>query len=299
MKRLLLVVVSTLELISCHSNAGTLDNVISVSKVLLASAVQVKTVPPGQYATGVLVKIPADEARVFFVSNKHVFEAAKKLKLMVPSVDKSQNTIGTMELDIELFDNKNNPRFYLPSNAGVDIAIIPIRRDAFGVSHQAYFTSLTVDMFADDTVVFAGQPVCFCGYPLELTVNRSTSLLRTGTIAGVDTLKHLILLNADAFGGSSGSPVFIDLFASINGDYIRKHGVLKLFVGIIQGYVQVRSPLARTGSDNQVLTQSENSGIAVVVPASQLRVLVVEAAKRLPESDKSGVSPLIEQPKSK
>ena len=130
-------------------------------------------------------------------------------------------------------------------------------------------SSLPLYFYADMKNLFAGQTVSFSGYPLNLSVNRSKPLLRRGSIAGIDTVEDVIYLDADAFGGSSGSPVFIDLSSQANLEFLGTYK--QMLVGMISRYESFKKQLLNLQTGQIEMIQTENSGIAVVVPAETIR----------------------------
>jgi hypothetical protein len=112
--------------------------------------------------------------------------------------------------------------------------------------------------------------VVFTGYPLDIMVNGNQPLLRRGTIAGVDTVKNRIYLDADAFGGSSGSPVFINFDSPLHHEFQKTYG--QIFIGMIAGYVPFQKWLVDRETGRPEMRQTENSGIAVVVPAETIKL---------------------------
>jgi len=251
--------------------AGPLEDARFFEKIYLAVAIRVETIPTSTIGTGFLTKLEREPTKLVFTTNKHMVEGANELKLTVPIKDTSKIIIDTITINVPLFKDKVK-QYYIPDES-LDIAFLIIDKT---ILHKAdpkldivRFSSLPYSVYTSIKNLFAGQSVLFTGYPLGLTVNRTQPLLRKGSIAGIDTIRGVIYLDADAFGGSSGSPVFIDFSSQTNIEFWNTYE--QMLVGIIAGYLPFEKRLVNIETGRIEMVQTENSGIAVVVPAETIR----------------------------
>jgi len=251
------------------SQAGALEDARFFERVFVSVAVRVKTTPTGKIGTGFLTKIDGDDARVMLTTNEHLVDGASELYLTVP-IGRTSNAAATLLSFSVPFSRDSAQQTYIPHQ--MDLALIIIdkasMKSSANDSTTAHFSSLPYSYYATLDNLFAGQAVVFSGYPLGLTVHGGRALLRTGSIAGVDTAQDIIYLDADAFGGSSGSPVFIDFGSQANVQFFKTHN--QMLVGMVTGYVFEKKPLT-TESGPLPIEQKENTGIAIVIPAETIR----------------------------
>ena len=127
---------------------------------------------------------------------------------------------------------------------------------SISLSSCGYHDSLTV-----------GDEVVFFGFPLGLGARaRPTPIMRSGMIALLDSSHSTILLDAQVFGGSSGSPVIsTGYFAADPGPYKGR----RVLVGIVSGFrpAPLRYGMAKlqSSSPSQIITfPVENAGLATV-----------------------------------
>jgi hypothetical protein len=145
-----------------------------------------------------------------------------------------------------------------------------------------YVTIPTIQFITDEEVqkkiVVEGDPVLFSGLFIQSfsEVHRLEPIVRSGTLAMVPegvldtTLNrkpgHLYLAEAHAFGGNSGSPMFIDTnkFANIIG------GPSYKFLGVISGEVLENADLTLNVTTSFAANIGANSDVSTVVPAREL-----------------------------
>lgn len=246
---------------------ATRDN----QKVFLPIAIKIEKIPSSKIGTGFFARHELDRTKLIFTTNRHIVEDAEELKLTVPIKDSLDVIIKTITINVPLLKNSVK-QYYIP-DYDLDLALIIIDKSSLAKadpkSDFLLFSSLPFSAFTNTVHLFTGQEVIYTGYPLGLTVNGTQPLLRKGVIAGIDTLKNIIYLDADAFGGSSGSPVFIDLNSQANKEFIKLYR--QWLVGIISSYVPSYKYLVNKETQKVEMVQTENSGIAVVVPAETIR----------------------------
>jgi hypothetical protein len=161
----------------------------------------------------------------------------------------------------------------------VDLAITPIgmRRDIYD------FLCIPTTQFVTDEqvqkkVVVEGDPVLFSGLFIQSYSEAHTlePIVRSGTLAMVpyglvkttinNKLGHIYLAEAHAFGGNSGSPMFIDTnkFANIIS------GPSYSFLGVISGEVLENSDFTLNVTTSFSGTVGANSDVSMIVPASEV-----------------------------
>ncbi len=247
--------------------ASPLSELKFFERICGASAVKVSG-DDGSTGTGFFAKLPDSDSLIAFVSNKHVFGASKSLRVMVPLGDKDLNYTSTLEVTIPLYDSSGNKLFNV-ANSSLDIAAVVIPK-TFGGGR---FASLPLDLFADIGLLSTGMEVKFYGFPLGITADGIHPLIRKGVVAGVDTLKGIIYLDAQVFGGSSGSPVYLDPSSPANTEFLKKHNGAFL-IGIITSSFQGKKRLLDERTGKVAMIQTENIGLGIVMSASRIEKLL-------------------------
>ncbi|MGB2769965.1 MAG: serine protease [Candidatus Zixiibacteriota bacterium] len=241
------------------------------ARLYLSTAVKIRCHPDSsRYGTAFLTKNPKNPSQLVLTTNKHLVQHAKELEVRIPIKDTSGVIVDSWTARIPLYRDTVT-QFFTPES-DLDLALVPVERDWLRKpgGPTVHFSSLTYSFYAEMRNLVPGQSVVFTGYPLDIMVNGNQPLLRRGTIAGVDTVKNRIYLDADAFGGSSGSPVFINYDSPLHHEFLTTYG--EFFVGMIAGYVPFEKWLVDRETGRPEMRQTENSGIAVVVPAETIRL---------------------------
>ena len=271
MKNLKVIILLLFSFLPSILEAGVLDDARRFERIYLRTAIKVHAKPTDVLGTGLFTKFEQEPSKLIFTTNKHTIDGAKELELTVPITDTADVIIKTLTINVPLY--KDTLRQYYIPKEGFDIVLIVIEKEALRKadfsSDVIRFASLPYSWYIDAHNLFVGQSVVFTGYPLGLTVNRTQPLLRKGTIAGIDTTRNIIFLDADAFGGSSGSPVFIDYSTQANIEFYKIYK--QMLVGIISGYLPFKKKQINNQTGKIEMVQTENSGIAVVVPAETIR----------------------------
>jgi hypothetical protein len=169
----------------------------------------------------------------------------------------------------------------------VDLAAAPV-----GLSPEVYdYVVISTDQFINDddvkkNVLAEGDPVLFSGLFIQTfnEVHTLEPIVRSGTLAMVPasllptTMNnkpgHIYLAEAHAFGGNSGSPMFIDTnrFANvISGPSYR-------LLGVISGEVHENANLTLNVTTTLSGSVGENSDISTVVPAGEV-LKILKSAK--------------------
>lgn len=264
-----LLLLLLLSLVCAISLAGSLEDARSRQRMFVAAAIKVETFPNSQTGTGFLTKAEGYGNRLVFTTARHLIEGATDLKLSILFSDSSHTLTAPVTLRVPLY--KDNAKLYYEPPGGIDAVLIPIDQIALGKARMKagvalpVFISLPYRFYANMDSLFAGQSVLFPGYPLGITLDGGKPLLRKGSIAGIDRETKTIYLDADALGGSSGSPVFVDLTSQANVEFFRSSR--QLLVGMITGYMAEKRQMAEAPEEDEIL----HGGIAIVVPAETIR----------------------------
>lgn len=165
------------------------------------------------------LKDGSDRTLTLLISNRHVFiDPTLNLSIKLNRKDKDNAPLHGNIINFEQADFRS---IYFPHpDHSIDLACI----NASQISHtDAFYRNLHDDFLKDPdyTHIFPGSEATFVGYPANRydQVN-NLPLIRKGWISSMPSIdfngKGQIVLDAQVFQGSSGSPVF----TSVNGNYI-------------------------------------------------------------------------------
>lgn len=212
---------------------------------------------------------------IYLVTNRHVLLASGNLFVLVPFKD-DDGRVRTVELNLTNQFNLSETRVLLPTDPNVDLALLPLPLDDHILSEVGTIPSHAIHDAPIDSLV--ASQVFFLGFPVGLVdIKRPRALYRFGVVSGVKADGKL-LIDAQNFGGSSGSPIFLfptqlgasGIFISPGVNLI---GVMSAFEpSDLRGRsvpTQARSPIVPV----------ENSGIARAEWARELRLLIDKAEK--------------------
>ncbi|MHA2758241.1 serine protease [Aeromonas dhakensis] len=168
--------------------------------------------------TGFLFNTPLennDLTGVFLVSNKHVFGDPNRRIILnfhqkIENEDKPELGI-VKSIVIENFSG----HYYEHPDKDIDLACINVSAYV-GAENGVYSKHLHSEFFheADLSSVLPGSEVLFVGYPdNRFDSVHNLPILRKGTLATLPTINFnglkQIIIDAQVFPGSSGSPVFV------------------------------------------------------------------------------------------
>lgn len=193
-----------------------------ISFITARITVQARGSSAGSMGTGFFYQASlgdgSDRSLTLLISNKHVFcDPAAVLTITLNEKDaEGLPAYGTTKTFVT--DNFSSIYFEHP-DPEVDLACV----NASGVSHNnAYYQNLSSDFLdpIDYSKIVPSQTVIFVGYPdNRFDVVHNLPLVRSGSIASLPSVdfngKGQIVIDAQVFQGSSGSPVF----ASYDGRY--------------------------------------------------------------------------------
>jgi hypothetical protein len=217
-----------------------------------------------------------DTEFAYLVTNRHVAMCwdNDRTPMQVQSMSIRVNRKDGSSIDIAM---PGNMPWIFPPDDSVDLAIVP------GSPKQdtADFRTVAESQFVTDEVlkkesVSEGLKVVFSGFFYQVPgLNRMEPIIREGIIAMMPDedlvtttgkLGKVYLAEVHAFHGNSGSPVFVNLRSNSIGYDYRLLGVVS--GGYSEGEehtLVLETPLA---------SKPGNSGIAIVVPASELDKLI-------------------------
>lgn len=183
--------------------------------------------------------------------------------------------------------DKDGPLWVEDESGKVDLAAIPLEIPAKEAGREK-IRAIPIENFAEAKDVFEGARVMVFGYPGAIGPEFWTkALVRSGAIAWVnprDPLGEPLLIDASIFPGNSGGPVFLEAWGmNRSGTFTITPGRLA-FLGIIsQGRKQPTALSAggkRVEFQGQAIVSESWMGIGLVEPASRVRRLLEQAAKR-------------------
>jgi hypothetical protein len=230
---------------------------------------------------------------IYLVTNRH---------MAVPGIERGLNyPIRQLALRLNLLSPEggressegNIPlegavHWYFPADEGVDLAVLPIAPD----EKKYDYLPINLSMFAtkdkiESENIDAGDSILFAGYFYQFGGEKKIQpIVREGVLAmmpdeEIKTTLHkpgrLYLADVHAFHGNSGSPVLVNAGGLRNGGSLSPPNYLLL--GIISGYYpegEIFSVPATTLTGEV----RDNSGIATVVPAFELKTLLDSAPLR-------------------
>jgi len=228
-------------------------------------------------------RLPADSGFVYLVTNRH----------MAMCWDDDRNPMQVQDLSIRVnmkdgssqeFTAIGNLPWILPKKDSVDLAIVPMALDPTKCDYRTIPDSLFVtDDVAKKESVSEGIKIIFSGFFYQVPgLKHVQPIIREGVVAMMPDedlmtttgkMGRVYLGEVHAFHGNSGSPVFVDL-GGIRGALMRVGEDYRLLGIVSGGYGE--------GEQNALVLETPlaskpgNSGIAVIVPASELRALLDE-----------------------
>ena len=174
-------------------------------------------------------------------------------------------------------------QWVFPTDDAVDLAVLPILPDLNKFDYIAIpYSDLATRDVIESQRVAEGDSVLFTGYFYQFPgLKKFQPIVREGALAMMPdekldtTLKkpgHLYLADVHVFGGNSGSPLFVNLSGIRSGNVML--GARYMLLGIVSGFYHEDSNLNLTIAANLTGKLEQNSGIAMVVPADELKALL-------------------------
>ena len=194
--------------------------------------VRVENLTDNEVGTGFLVRKPITEElqQILLFSNKHVIWGkkdkdtlgiSKNLRItMHKKQDDGSHVLGTTHTFL-MNPKRDELGYWEHPDKEVDVACLNIS-EAANVGIPLLYKAVDTENFfdVDRTNISSGERIIFVGYPTGFYDQKNfLPILRTGTIASIPSVdfngRPQILIDAQVFPGSSGSPVFV----SIGGKY--------------------------------------------------------------------------------
>jgi hypothetical protein len=224
----------------------------------------------------------------YLVTNRHVAQPGIDIgtpyrvsdALIRINLVATQGASGSFTGRIPLSDELH---WYLPKDDAVDLAILPFAPDQKTYAYKNIPSTMIAtseqvkggDVVVGDRVVFAGY---FTNFPGQIRIE---PIIREGVIAmlpdeDLDTTLHkpgrVYLADLHAFHGNSGSPVFVNTAGTHHGTFTM--GDKFLLLGIISGYFPESVGYSVPAASVLTGEVHDNSGIASIVPAEELKKLL-------------------------
>lgn len=230
--------------------------------------------------TGFLLRRPINENqfKIYLVSNKHVLCCADSIAISFTKAKRNEPDIGNI-IRLPITNVKNN---VVPHpNEDIDVAILECTGLFLLLPDQLYFKTVSYDMLAsfNESELSVAENVYFIGYPNNRYDQKNNlPLVRTGMIASNPKYDYnwepVIIIDAQVFPGSSGSPVYIDLtYENMkNGQFIIGEKNIKL-LGIVSATMIRNNALKSIETGTQYLTE-EVLGLGIVYKATTIKMLV-------------------------
>lgn len=294
---------SGLDILQLEKLAGKMAS-LTTDDIKKLTPEEITILPLDQHmGTGFTVVVPDDRIPVpagterkdygfgYLVTNRHVvqpgIEDGKPCNVVNYSVllnrkDPSKN--GTPHAESiglgKTFD------WHFSTDGSVDLAVAPFSPPPEVYQYQRIPVKLfTTQEMVDKKLVVEGDPVLFSGLFIQTfqKVHSLEPIVRSGTLAMVpngpmETTLHALgriyLAEAHAFGGNSGSPVFIDTNKFVN----PMAGPSYALLGVISGEVQETSDFTLHVAASYAATVGANSDISVVVPAKEIKDILYSPA---------------------
>lgn len=236
---------------------------------------------PGNHTmgTGFLIQVPVpvkEKQYIFLISNRHVLDDPKKeTKFIFHTSDKAGYPVlgDTFNPSVSEFTSG----YYPHPDKEIDLALLNVS-SFYDIAKTRgkliYSRNLPTDLFCsfDEPEVSAGQRIVFVGYPADQYDKKNfLPILRGGLVASIPNVdyegKPHVLIDAQVFPGSSGSPVFIP----IKGKWY--------FLGVVC-QTMVRNQKVQIQTAMEASTQ-EVLGIGIVIKNKCVRELVDAAVADL------------------
>lgn len=248
-----------------------------------------KPVPQGTgFFIGVKHLQVPDSFFVYLVTAKHVLQTSDKQSwLPTVFIRLNKKEEGADMLRLDLIPEGTRKNVFVHEDPSVDLAVVPAMLDV-----QKYDFKFIPEDFITTKAdyqklgISEGSEVFFSGlFVPHVGEQRNYPIVRFGRVALVTDEKinlggvrtELYLMEANAYGGNSGSPVFFYLGADRQpGSIILGPPIIKL-AGVISGHFNDIVPVQIAHTEN-VPVVSPNLGIAGVVPAYKLHEILFSQA---------------------
>jgi hypothetical protein len=237
--------------------------------------------------TGFFVGLPSnvDTNRFFLylVTARHVLRPSENVWLPKVYVRLNLRDGTSTNVPLSVVESGAGQNVFTHDDITVDIAVIPFTPD-FSICDCKFLPveAITSEVDFKNLDIHEGSDVFFTGmFVNHLGVKHNTPITRFGKVALITDEKidwvtgktDLYLMEANAYPGNSGAPVFFQVGNErANGSIVLGSPLIKL-AGVLSGTYFDRQPIKTLSvSTNQFVTP--NLGIAGVVPAYELKEIL-------------------------
>jgi S1-C subfamily serine protease len=241
---------------------------------------RIKVVKQNVTASGFSLQIDELKDYLFLITNKHVIANADSINVTVSVLDSECYIIDTLIFELPLYDDKGDSLFSIP-NDDFDLACLIVPKSNFSrPGKELHFSSLDTSLFVSNNEIMVGSDVLFWGFPMGYYANLNSGLIRKAIVSGIDTLREIIYLDANTYGGSSGSPVYLDFNDHRNSAIISQG---KFLIGVIArtfpSFIYERDSLNLSWV--QTAKYAESGNLALVIPPLALKDLYEKSKDKL------------------
>lgn len=251
-----------------------------ISYITARIAVEIPNTPNTSIGTGFFYESPLKDGSgrsiTLLISNKHVFlNSAGKLTIILnekaedgtPAYRKTRN-----------FEQRDFSSIYIEHpSPEVDLACVNVSTISH---HNAFYRNLHDDFLVpiDYDKIFPSQAVVFVGYPENrYDVVHNLPLVRAGAIASLPSIdfngKGQIVIDAQVFQGSSGSPIFV----AYDGRYY--------LLGVISETMIRHSKLQTVPSSFDSFGVQQILGLGIAIKQRHVRELIDHAIEKIAEQN--------------
>jgi len=242
-------------------------------------AIFIKTYPNLKRGTGVIFDIDttADYSGYTLITNKHLFKGADSIDLIIQLTNDEKMAVDTITKTYHLYSDSKDSLFVVHDSLDIVALYIDMIK-APNQKKDLKLFSIKPHNIINFNDIHLGQSVIFFGYPMGIKLNGYRPLLRKGIVAGCDKqpqikgFESIIYLDAQVYGGSSGSPVFLDPDYDIIG--------VKYFIGIVAASIDIRKYELSNIDHSELFYFQENIGIGIIMPIEKI-VSIAERAKAI------------------
>jgi hypothetical protein len=278
------------------SNPPPLEAQITKSIVFITLKVKVNGKVLDFKGTGFLVgvpdaRLPAGQLYPYLVTNRHVAEAldnkCKHLQLNETYISRNLKVpVNGNRVSKEPLPLSSDRKWHFPDDPSTDLAVyflpqISTKYDEILIPMQYM---LTTEELAAQGVMPGEKVMTFGLFSQHPGVHGLQPMVRQGILAMVPDAPmrtttcapgNLYLADVHIIPGNSGSPVFLMPTRSSGGVTLNGERNVFALLGVISGYMFEDQNLELQASTSWSAMIHGNSGIATVVPAEQLKALLL------------------------
>ena len=215
---------------------------------------------------GTAFLIETENNHILLVSSKHVVtEENNQIKNELTYRINLQSGKSKILSDADLV-RKGGGSWFLSDSA--DIAVRFIYKIL-----ESDIKTIPQNMFLNNENVQPGTPALILGFPMGLRSEEyATPILRRSMVA-LKEPKHYVV-DGFAFPGNSGGPVVYMPAHQIGGIKLNNYIDKQMLLGVVSSYIPYRDIAISVQTKRPRITFEENSGLSVIVPASEIIKLI-------------------------